>query len=191
MPTGTRPYEVMIILDADLEEETIRAAVERWLQLIEAHGAERGHVDWWGKRRLAYEIKRKTDGYYVVFQAQGRAAGDGRVAPDALPCRRSHPPQGAADPREGLRTSEGRRRRRGGPLLGRIHGQQHQLDHRRRQPHPRPRDALHRRAGSRPRPSASPSTVRGATSRPTSGRSARASSTSCAGGSSPRTSPRR
>ena len=70
MPTGTRPYEVMIILDADLEEETIRAAVERWLQLIEAHGAERGHVDWWGKRRLAYEIQRKTDGYYVVFQAR-------------------------------------------------------------------------------------------------------------------------
>ena len=60
----------MIILDADLEEETIRAAVERWLQLIEANGAERGHVDWWGKRRLAYEIQRKTDGYYVVFQAK-------------------------------------------------------------------------------------------------------------------------
>lgn len=67
---STRPYEVMIILDADLEEETIRAAVERWLQLIEAHGAERGHVDWWGKRRLAYEIKHKTDGYYVVVQAR-------------------------------------------------------------------------------------------------------------------------
>ena len=74
MPTGTRPYEVMIILDADLEEETIRAAVERWLQLIEAHGAERGHVDWWGKRRLAYEIGRKTDGYYVVFQAKAEPA---------------------------------------------------------------------------------------------------------------------
>ena len=70
MPDALRPYEVMIILDADLEEETIRAAVERWLQLIEAHGAERGHVDWWGKRRLAYEIQRKTDGYYVVFQAK-------------------------------------------------------------------------------------------------------------------------
>ena len=70
MPSALRPYEVMIILDADLEEETIRAAVERWLQLIEARGAQRGHVDWWGKRRLAYEINRKTDGYYVVFQAK-------------------------------------------------------------------------------------------------------------------------
>jgi len=70
MADALRPYEVMIILDADLDEETIRAAVERWLTQIESNGAERGHVDWWGKRRLAYEINRKTDGYYVVFQAR-------------------------------------------------------------------------------------------------------------------------
>ena len=66
----TRPYEVMIIIDADLDEETIRAAVERWLQLIESKGAERGYVDYWGKRRLAYEIRHKVEGYYVVFQAR-------------------------------------------------------------------------------------------------------------------------
>jgi small subunit ribosomal protein S6 len=60
----------MIILDADLDEETIRAAVERWLTQIESNGAERGFVDFWGKRRLAYEINRKTDGYYVVCQAK-------------------------------------------------------------------------------------------------------------------------
>lgn len=71
MPEASlRPYEVMVILDADLDEETIRAAVERWLQLVEARGAERGYVDWWGKRRLAYEIKRRTEGYYVVFQVR-------------------------------------------------------------------------------------------------------------------------
>ncbi len=65
-----RPYEVMIIIDADLDEETIRSAVSGWLELIESHGAERGHVDYWGKRRLAYEIKRKAEGYYVVLQAK-------------------------------------------------------------------------------------------------------------------------
>ena len=75
MPNGnTRPYEVMIIVDADLDEETIRAAVERWLQLIESKGAERGHVDFWGKRRLAYELKRKTEAYYVVCQARAEPA---------------------------------------------------------------------------------------------------------------------
>ena len=66
----SRPYEVMVILDAELDEETIRGAVERWLQLIESKGAERGHIDFWGKRRLAYELKRKTEGYYVVIQAR-------------------------------------------------------------------------------------------------------------------------
>ena len=82
----TRPYEVMIILDADLEEETIRAAVERWLQLIESNGAERGHVDFWGKRRLAYEIKHR--GRATTWSSRrGRARGDGRAAPDALPGR--------------------------------------------------------------------------------------------------------
>lgn len=70
MPSAVRPYEVMIILDAGLEEETIRAAVERWLQLIESRGAQRGYVDFWGKRRLAYELRKRTEAYYVVFQAK-------------------------------------------------------------------------------------------------------------------------
>ena len=69
-----RPYEVMIILDADLDEETIRANVERWLQSLEARGAERGYVDFWGKRRFAYELKHRTEGYYVVFQAKSEPA---------------------------------------------------------------------------------------------------------------------
>ena len=65
-----RPYEVMVILEADLDEETIRANVERWLQSLEARGAQRGYVDFWGKRRFAYEVNHRTDGYYVVFQAR-------------------------------------------------------------------------------------------------------------------------
>jgi small subunit ribosomal protein S6 len=65
-----RPYEVMIILDADLDEETIRANVERWLQSLEARGADRGYVDFWGTRRFAYEVNHRKEGYYVVFQAR-------------------------------------------------------------------------------------------------------------------------
>ncbi len=64
----------MIIIDADLDEETIRANVERWLQSLEARGAERGYVDYWGKRRFAYEVKHSTEGYYVVFQARAEPA---------------------------------------------------------------------------------------------------------------------
>jgi small subunit ribosomal protein S6 len=64
-----RPYEVMIIFDADLEEETIRAAVDRYTQLIQSKGAEPGFIDYWGKRRFAYEVRHRTEGYYVVLQA--------------------------------------------------------------------------------------------------------------------------
>ena len=65
-----RPYEVMVIFDADLEEETIRSAVDSSIALIESKGAERGPIDWWGKRRLAYEVKHRWEGYYVVLQAK-------------------------------------------------------------------------------------------------------------------------
>jgi small subunit ribosomal protein S6 len=69
-----RAYEVMIIVDADLEEETIRGNVDRWIKLIEANGAERGYVDFWGKRRFAYELRHRWEGYYVVFQAKSEPA---------------------------------------------------------------------------------------------------------------------
>jgi small subunit ribosomal protein S6 len=65
-----RPYEVMIIFDADLDEETIRSAVDRSVALIESRGAEKGPIDFWGKRRFAYEVKHRWEGYYVVLQAR-------------------------------------------------------------------------------------------------------------------------
>jgi small subunit ribosomal protein S6 len=64
----------MVVLSTDLEEETIRSNVERWLQLIESKGAERGFIDFWGKRRFAYEIGHRWEGYYVVIQARSEPA---------------------------------------------------------------------------------------------------------------------
>ena len=69
-----RPYEVMVILDADLDEETIRSSVSRFTQLIEGKGAQLGPIDFWGKRRFAYELKHRWEGYYVVFQAKSEPA---------------------------------------------------------------------------------------------------------------------
>lgn len=65
-----RPYEVMVIFDADLEEETIRAAVDRHLELVRSMGGEPGWTDFWGKRRFAYELKHRWEGFYVVLQAR-------------------------------------------------------------------------------------------------------------------------
>jgi small subunit ribosomal protein S6 len=64
-----RPYEVMIILDAGLEEDAIRSAIDRSTELIRSNGGTPGSVDKWGRRRFAYEMKHKWEGYYVVLRA--------------------------------------------------------------------------------------------------------------------------
>jgi small subunit ribosomal protein S6 len=65
-----RPYEVMIILDPTLDDESVRAEVDRSTELIRAKGGNPGRVERWGKRRLAYEIRRQREGSYVVLQAE-------------------------------------------------------------------------------------------------------------------------
>ena len=62
-----RRYEVMIILDAGLEEDAIRAIVDRATQIVTNRGGTVEKVERWGKRRFAYEIKHKSEGYYAVF----------------------------------------------------------------------------------------------------------------------------
>jgi small subunit ribosomal protein S6 len=64
-----RPYEVMVILDARLDDDVIRAAVDRSTQVIRAGGGTPGKVDRWGKRRFAYELRHQSEGYYVVIEA--------------------------------------------------------------------------------------------------------------------------
>ena len=63
-----RPYEVMLIFDAGLEEETIRAAVDRFAAFIRDRGGDPGKVDRWGKRRFAYELRHRWEGYYVLLE---------------------------------------------------------------------------------------------------------------------------
>lgn len=64
-----RPYEVMIILDPGTEDEAIRAEVDRCTELIRSRGGNPGRIDRWGKRRLAYEIQKHREGYYVLMEA--------------------------------------------------------------------------------------------------------------------------
>jgi small subunit ribosomal protein S6 len=64
-----RPYEVMIIFDAGLEEETIRAVLDRATETLTARGGTVVRVDRWGRRRFAYELKHRLEGYYVLVEA--------------------------------------------------------------------------------------------------------------------------
>ncbi len=63
-----RPYESMIIFDAELEEPAIAAVLDRSTELIRSGGGERGAIDRWGKRAFAYEMRHRREGYYVVME---------------------------------------------------------------------------------------------------------------------------
>jgi len=69
-----RPYEVMVIFDVDLEEGDIRQRVDRVHELLRARGGTPGSVSHWGRRTFAYEIKHRSEGYYVVLEATAEPA---------------------------------------------------------------------------------------------------------------------
>ncbi len=63
-----RQYEMMIILDPSLEERTIQPSLDQFLKVITTSGGTVDKVDIWGRRRLAYEIQKKSEGIYTVIE---------------------------------------------------------------------------------------------------------------------------
>ncbi len=70
-----RAYEIMIIADGETSESEASHLVNRITDQVTAAGGRVASVDKWGKRRFAYEIDHKTDGYYLVLEllAEGGA----------------------------------------------------------------------------------------------------------------------
>jgi small subunit ribosomal protein S6 len=62
-----RRYEMMVILDPELEERTVAPSLDTFLNVIRQSGGNVDNVDIWGRRRLAFEIKKKADGIYAVI----------------------------------------------------------------------------------------------------------------------------
>jgi len=62
-----RHYEVMVILDPDLEERTVAPSLDTYLNVIKKDGGTVNKVDIWGRRRLAYDINKKPEGIYAVL----------------------------------------------------------------------------------------------------------------------------
>ena len=60
-------YEVMYVIDTALEEQARTDLINRFSGLVELNGGQVDRVDEWGKRRLAYAINYKTEGYYVLM----------------------------------------------------------------------------------------------------------------------------
>ena len=75
METALRAYEVMVILDPDLEERTVAPSLEQYLNnVVVKDGGSVGSVDVWGRRRLAYEINKNAEGIYAVIDLQAEPA---------------------------------------------------------------------------------------------------------------------
>ena len=65
-----RRYELMVILDPDLEERTVAPSLDTFLNVVRKDGGTVENVDIWGRRRLAYEIAKKTEGIYAVVDLE-------------------------------------------------------------------------------------------------------------------------
>jgi small subunit ribosomal protein S6 len=69
-----RHYELMVILDPELEERTVAPSLDQFLGVIRTGGGTVEKVDIWGRRRLAYEIAKKTEGIYAVVDLRATPA---------------------------------------------------------------------------------------------------------------------
>ena len=69
-----RPYEVMVIFDAGLDEEAIRALVDQTTKVVTDGGGTVNRVDRWGRRRFAYELHHRSEGYYVLIEITAEPA---------------------------------------------------------------------------------------------------------------------
>ena len=74
METALRAYEVMVILDPSLEERTVEPSLDKYLNVIRNDGGSVESVEVWGRRRLAYEVKKNAEGIYAVISLNAEPA---------------------------------------------------------------------------------------------------------------------
>ena len=65
-----RDYETVVIYDPSLDESGYEQQIQTFGQIVEQEGGRISGLDKWGKRQLAYQIKKKDDGYYAVIRYQ-------------------------------------------------------------------------------------------------------------------------
>jgi small subunit ribosomal protein S6 len=65
-----RKYELMAILPAEADDKAVQGVTDRISQVLQEHGGQVGPINKWGRRRLAYELKRQSEGFYVVVEFQ-------------------------------------------------------------------------------------------------------------------------
>jgi small subunit ribosomal protein S6 len=69
-----RTYELMVILDPNLEERTVQPSLDTYMNVVRNDGGSVDNIDIWGRRRLAYEIDKNAEGIYAVVSLQAEPA---------------------------------------------------------------------------------------------------------------------
>jgi small subunit ribosomal protein S6 len=69
-----RNYELMVILDPELEERTVAPSLDTYLNVVRNDGGTVDSVDVWGRRRIAYEINKNAEGIYAVVTLSAEPA---------------------------------------------------------------------------------------------------------------------
>ncbi|MBE1514993.1 30S ribosomal protein S6 [Nesterenkonia halotolerans] len=61
-----RHYELMVLVDPEVDERTVEPTLGKYMEIVKKDGGTVDNVDVWGRRRLAYEIQKKTEAVYAV-----------------------------------------------------------------------------------------------------------------------------
>ena len=72
--TTPRHYELLLILDPSLDERTVAPSIDTFLNVVRQGGGSVESVEVWGRRRLAYEVKKNAEGIYAVVQLTAEPA---------------------------------------------------------------------------------------------------------------------
>ena len=72
--TTPRHYELLLILDPNLDERTVSPSIDTFLNVVRQGGGSVENVDIWGKRRLAFEIRKNPEGIYAVIKVTAQSA---------------------------------------------------------------------------------------------------------------------
>lgn len=70
----THQYELMVILDPEVDERTVAPSLDKFLNVIRNDGGSIDNIDIWGRRKLAYEINKKSEGIYAVVNLTAESA---------------------------------------------------------------------------------------------------------------------
>ena len=72
-------YELAVVVSAKIEDDARTAVIEKVKKTIEKHGGQITNVDDWGKKKLAYEIEKMTEGFYYFIQFDGEPTAPAEI----------------------------------------------------------------------------------------------------------------